>query len=92
MLPRASALYASAPRHDDIAPSDDEGESEDDDAEEGGASDDEAAAARRAALKHRHDGKAASWKLPRGWILIALIGMVIAGQYLALLVQLLGGR
>ena len=96
VLPRASCVYAAAPRADDVAAPGDEGGSEDD---EDGSGDDEdgegrggggeAAAARRAALKHRHDRQhAQQWKLPKGAVLIGLVLLVLIAQYLALFIQL----
>ncbi|KAI8468540.1 MAG: hypothetical protein J3K34DRAFT_522830 [Monoraphidium minutum] len=94
-LPATAAAYAAAPDEDDIAPSGDDGGSSGDDESEASGSDGggEAGAARRAALKARKEHDAGGrpwWRLSRGGALILLLGLMILGQYLALIMHLTG--
>lgn len=94
-LPRAAAIYSAAPRGDDIAASDDEGASSEEEGaeEEEAGSDSEEAAARRAALRQRKEQAGARpwWRISRGGALILLLVLMLAGQYLALILHLTGG-
>jgi hypothetical protein len=90
---KASTIYAEAPSRDDIAGSDDEGAESEEEEDDDDSDSDGGGAARRAAVRATKAHEARSpWRLGRGGMLVALLALVLIGQYLALMMHLTGGR